>query len=49
MHQIKPELKRQDLEGIQLPSFRFSIKLKKLCQVLFFCFLIVTDRVEIAR
>jgi hypothetical protein len=33
MHQIKPELRRQDLEGIHLPSFRFSWKLKKLCRV----------------
>jgi hypothetical protein len=29
MHQIKPELRRQDLEGIHLPSFKFSWKLKK--------------------
>jgi hypothetical protein len=36
MHQIKPELRRQDLEGIHLPSFRFSWKLKKLCRVDFF-------------
>jgi hypothetical protein len=40
MHQIKPELRRQDLEGtcIHLPSFRFSWKLKKLCRVDFFFF-----------
>jgi hypothetical protein len=38
MHQIKPELRRQDLEGIHLPSFRFSWKLKKLCRVDFFVF-----------
>jgi hypothetical protein len=38
MHQIKPELRRQDLEGIHLPSFRFSWKLKKLCQFNFFVF-----------
>jgi hypothetical protein len=38
MHQIKPELRRQDLEGILLPSFRFSWKLKKLCRVDFFVF-----------
>jgi hypothetical protein len=38
MHQIKPELRRQDLEGIHLPSFRFSWKLKKLCRVGFFVF-----------
>jgi hypothetical protein len=37
-HQIKPELRRQDLEGIHLPSFRFSWKLKKLCRVDFFVF-----------
>jgi hypothetical protein len=24
MHQIKPELRRHDLEGIHLPSFRLS-------------------------
>jgi hypothetical protein len=24
MHQIKPGLRHQDLEGIHLPSFRFS-------------------------
>jgi hypothetical protein len=33
MHQIKLGLRHQDLEGIYLPSFRFSWKLKKLCQV----------------
>jgi hypothetical protein len=38
MHQIKPELRRQDLEGIHLPSVRFSWKLKKLCRVDFFVF-----------
>jgi hypothetical protein len=38
MHQIKPELQRQDLEGIHLPLFRFSWKLKKLCRVDFFVF-----------
>jgi hypothetical protein len=38
MHQIKPELRRQDLEGIHLPEFRFSWKLKKLCRVDFFVF-----------
>jgi hypothetical protein len=38
MHQIKPELRRQDLEGIHLPSFRFSWKLKKLYRVDFFVF-----------
>jgi hypothetical protein len=39
MHQIKPELRRQDLEaGIPLPLFRFSWKLKKLCRVDFFVF-----------
>jgi hypothetical protein len=38
MHQIKPELRRQDLEGIHLPLFRFSWKLKKLCRVDFFVF-----------
>jgi hypothetical protein len=38
MHQIKPELRRRDLEGIHLPSFRFSWKLKKLSRVDFFCF-----------
>jgi hypothetical protein len=38
MHQIKPELRRQDLEDIHLPSFRLSWKLKKLCQVDFFVF-----------
>jgi hypothetical protein len=38
MHQIKPELLRQDLEGIHLPSFRFYWKLKKLCRVDFFVF-----------
>jgi hypothetical protein len=38
MHQIKPELRCQDLEGINLPSFRFSWKLKKLCRVDFFVF-----------
>jgi hypothetical protein len=38
MHQIKPQLRRQDLEGIHLPSFRFSWKLKKLCRVDFFVF-----------
>jgi hypothetical protein len=36
MHQIKPELRCQDLEGIHLPSFRFSWKLKTLCRVDFF-------------
>jgi hypothetical protein len=38
MHQMKPELRRQDLDGIHLPSFRFSWKLKKLCRVDFFVF-----------
>jgi hypothetical protein len=38
MHQINPELRRQDLDGIHLPSFRFSWKLKKLCRVDFFVF-----------
>jgi hypothetical protein len=38
MHQIKPELRRQDLEGIHLPSFRFNWKLKKLCLVDFVVF-----------
>jgi hypothetical protein len=38
MHLIKPEIRRQDLEGIHLPSFRFSCKLKKLCRVDFFVF-----------
>jgi hypothetical protein len=38
MNQINPELRRQDLEGIHLPSFRFSWKLKKLCRVDFFGF-----------
>jgi hypothetical protein len=37
------------LEGIHLPSFRFSWKLKKLSRVDFFCFWIVADRGEIAR
>jgi hypothetical protein len=32
-HLIKPELRHQDLDGIHLPSFRFSWKLKKLCRV----------------
>jgi hypothetical protein len=36
MHLIKPGLRHQDLEGIHLPSFRFSWKLKKLCLVDFF-------------
>jgi hypothetical protein len=36
MHLIKPGLRHQDLEGINLPSFRFSWKLKKLCRVDFF-------------
>jgi hypothetical protein len=30
MHQIKPELRRQDLEGIHLSSFRISWKLKSI-------------------
>jgi hypothetical protein len=38
MHLIKPGLRHQDLEGIHLPSFRFSWKLKKLCRVDFFVF-----------
>jgi hypothetical protein len=38
MHQIKPGLRHQDLEGIHLPSFRFSWKIKKLCRVDFFVF-----------
>jgi hypothetical protein len=38
MHQIKPGLRRQDLKGIHLPSFRFSLKLKKLCRVDVFVF-----------
>jgi hypothetical protein len=32
-HLIKPGLRHQDFEGIHLPSFRFSWKLKKLCRV----------------
>jgi hypothetical protein len=36
LHEIKPGLRRQDLEGIHLPSFRFSWKLKELCR--FDCF-----------
>jgi hypothetical protein len=38
MHQIKPGLRRQDLEGIHLPSFRFSWKLKKVCRFDVFVF-----------
>jgi hypothetical protein len=38
MHLIKPGLGHQDLEGIHLPSFRFSWKLKKICRVDFFVF-----------
>jgi hypothetical protein len=38
MHQIKPEVRRQDLEGIHLPTFRFSWKIKNLCRVDFFVF-----------
>jgi hypothetical protein len=38
MHQIKLGLRHQDLEGIHLPSFRFSWKLKKLCRFYFFVF-----------
>jgi hypothetical protein len=38
MHLIKPGLRHQDLEGIHLPSFRFSWKLKKLCRVDFLVF-----------
>jgi hypothetical protein len=38
MHLIKPALRHQDLEGIHLPSFRFSWKLKKLCRVDFVVF-----------
>jgi hypothetical protein len=38
MHLIKPGLRHRDLEGIHLPSFRFSWKLKKLCRVDFFVF-----------
>jgi hypothetical protein len=36
MHKIKLGLWHRDLEGIHLPSFRFSLKLKKLCR--FDCF-----------
>jgi hypothetical protein len=32
MHLIKQVLRHQDLEGIHLPSFKFSWKLKKLCR-----------------
>jgi hypothetical protein len=38
MHQIKPGLRRQDLEGIHLPSFRFAWKLTKHCRIDFFVF-----------
>jgi hypothetical protein len=38
MHLINPGLRHQDLEGIHLPSFRFSWKLKQLCRVDFFVF-----------
>jgi hypothetical protein len=38
MHLIKPGLRHQDLEGIHLPSFRFSWKLMRLCRVDFFVF-----------
>jgi hypothetical protein len=38
MHLFKPGLQHQDLEGIDLPSFRFSWKTKKLCRVIFFVF-----------
>jgi hypothetical protein len=38
MHLTKPGLRHQDLEGIHLPSFRFSWKLKKLCWANFFVF-----------
>jgi hypothetical protein len=38
MRQIKPGLRHQDLEGIHLPSFRFSWKLKKLCRFDLFVF-----------
>jgi hypothetical protein len=38
MRQIKPGLLHQDLEGIHLPSFRFSWKLKKICRFDFFVF-----------
>jgi hypothetical protein len=38
MQLIKPGLRHQDLEGVHLPSFRFSWKLKKLYRVDFFVF-----------
>jgi hypothetical protein len=38
MHQIKPGLCSQDLEGIHLPSFRFAWKLTKLCRINIFVF-----------
>jgi hypothetical protein len=38
MHKIKLGLRYQDVEGIHLPSFRFSWKLKKHCRVDFFVF-----------
>jgi tetratricopeptide (TPR) repeat protein len=38
MHLIKPGFRHQGLEGIHLPSFRFSWKLEKLCRVDFFVF-----------
>jgi hypothetical protein len=38
MRQIKPELRRQDLEGIHLPSLTFAWKLTKLCRIDIFVF-----------
>jgi hypothetical protein len=38
MHQIKPGLRRQDLECIHLLSFRFAWKLTKHCLIDFFVF-----------
>jgi hypothetical protein len=38
MHQIKPGLQRQDLEGTHLPSLKFSLKLRNLCQFDFVVF-----------
>jgi hypothetical protein len=38
MHQIKPGLRLQDLEGFHLPSFRFSCKLKETSSIRLFAF-----------
>jgi hypothetical protein len=49
MHQIKPGLRRQDLEGIHLPSFKNFLEIKETLSIRFFVFESWQTAVKIAR